>query len=108
MANGPVQLTLDGNEEPLGKKVRGLSETQEHVLKEIEAHPSGLRPVEIGLILHGLKGSCPQAGQKWNGWHGTKALGCCPYASTDGASFALRLHTRGLIARAGKRWFRVY
>jgi hypothetical protein len=103
-----VQLTIDGNEEPLGRRPRELSELQLEALKCLEDRPSGMRAVELGVILHKRHGGCPQTGKRWADWRGERAIGCCPYASTDGVAVARRLEARGLVARAGSRWIRIY
>lgn len=108
MAATSFQLTIDGDEEPLGRQPRPLGPLVEQLLEELEQHPGGLRAVEIGRILHTLRGGCPQEGKRWANWQGTRALGCCPYAASDGANLMLRLQGRGLVARGNHCWLRIY
>ncbi len=101
-----AQLRLDGTEVPLSPARAPLSDLEEALLKEIESRSGGLRPVEVGSIIHRLGAGCPQSGKRYAGWSGKRAIGCCPYASADGGKLLGRLARRGLIVKAGKSWIR--
>lgn len=100
--SGPVkQLTIYGLEEdhpPKQDRRRPLGEIGAAVLLELLKR-GALRAVEAGVVAHRVRGACPAAGARYNGWLGKRSRACCPYASSDGYAVLARLEARQLAER---------
>lgn len=104
------QLGLLGGETPLDQvpstRSRPLGAHQKEILRYARQH-DGIRPVEAGRILHaerpGHHVTHSAAAGRWKGTE--RAIGCCPWASSDGYEALKRLRDRGYIAKGEDgRW----
>lgn len=98
------QLTMDGGSVavesvPSTRRVP-LSAVQRAIIRHADQN-DGIRPVEAGLILHRDRPKNHVTGSAAaNRWHGTsRAVGCCPWASSDGHEALKRLERRGYLKR---------
>lgn len=106
LAAGPRQLTLEGQEVPLGKvrrrRLPALTRRARAALSLLE-ECGPLRGVDIGITVHADFG-CPGAGERWNSWTGKRSKSCCPYAAPDGWSLAKQLELRRLVKQRDGVW----
>lgn len=103
MAPKLKQLSLLGGAEiehppPAHRRVMPLDSLAISVLDTIKER-RGMRAVEVGAIVHRLRGACVLSGIRYDRWTGNRSIGCCPYAASDGFLLLKRLEARGLIRK---------
>jgi hypothetical protein len=97
-----TQLTLDGGEvlhPPRTRRRRAVGEVGATLLALLQER-GPQRPVDAGVVVHRLRGGCPDHGSRWGHWTGQRSTACCPYAAVDGYSALRSLEGRGLVGRA--------
>lgn len=107
------QLTIDGREEPHGKRPRTpppLTPAQLDIVRVARLHNGWIRPAQAGRVIHDQRyasnpsryatrrGACG-SGERGYLTVTSAALACCAYAASDGLAALHRLAKRGIVAR---------